>query len=176
LNIPHILAVIDTHSEWYYSIHPERYVPAIRDRDPVSGEDAVVFEGTACIQYLADRFDKGGDWTGRTAAEKAAVMSWTEYQTAGIGYDLALCYKNDSAYFDLVPQRSTGFTSQRGIRPEPTRCSFLVLLRSKCTLHISLTSCSADNTASKVPFQHPQAMGCFGETAVQARSGVYCGQ
>lgn len=60
-------------------------MPAIRDRDPVTGEDAIVFEGTACIQYLAERFDKNGDWTGRTAAEKAAVMSWTEYQTAGIG-------------------------------------------------------------------------------------------
>ncbi|OAQ69406.1 glutathione S-transferase GliG-like [Purpureocillium lilacinum] len=85
LNAPHVLAIIDTHSQWYYSIHPERYVPAIRDRDPVTGEDAIVFEGTACIQYLAERFDKNGDWTGRTAAEKAAVMSWTEYQTAGIG-------------------------------------------------------------------------------------------
>jgi glutathione S-transferase len=92
LNAPHVLAIIDTHSEWYYSIHPERYVPALRDRDPVSGEDAIVFEGTACIQYLADRFDKNGDWTGRTAAEKAAVMSWTEYQTAGIGYELGLLF------------------------------------------------------------------------------------
>jgi hypothetical protein len=63
-------------------------VPAIRDRDPETGEDAIVFEGTACLQYLADRFDKSGEWTGRTAAEKAAVMSWTEYQTAGLGYVL----------------------------------------------------------------------------------------
>lgn len=86
LGAPHVLAIIDTRSEWYYSIHPERYVPALRDRDPATGEDAIVFEGTACLQYLADRFDTNGDWTGRTAAEKAAVMSWTEYQTAGIGY------------------------------------------------------------------------------------------
>ncbi|GAB1317430.1 glutathione transferase [Madurella fahalii] len=85
LNVPHVLSIIDTHSQWYYSIHPERYVPAIRDRDPVTGEDAIVFEGTACLEYLADRFDKDGYWTGRTAAEKAAVMSWTAYQTAGIG-------------------------------------------------------------------------------------------
>lgn len=85
LGVTHLVAVIDTHSQWYYSIHPERYVPALRDKDPVTGEDAVVFEGTACIQYLADRFDKDSDWTGRTPAERAAVMSWTEYQTAGIG-------------------------------------------------------------------------------------------
>jgi glutathione S-transferase len=148
LNVPHILAVIDTHSEWYYSIHPERYVPAIRDRDPVSGEDAIVFEGTACIQYLADRFDKGGSWTGRTAAEKAAVMSWTEYQTAGIGYDSRLCYKHYSAYSDLGPPQSTGYTSQRDIRLEPTRCSFPVPLRSKFIVCLFLTRFGANDTTS----------------------------
>lgn len=85
LDAPHVLSVIDTHSDWYYSVHPERYVPAIRDRDPVTGESAIVFEGTACIQYLAERYDTNKDWIGRNYAERAAVMSWTEYQTAGIG-------------------------------------------------------------------------------------------
>lgn len=78
--------MIDTHEEWFYAIHPERYVPALQDRDPVTGEDVAVFEGTACLQYLADRFDVDGEWTGRTAAEKGSVYSWTAYQTAGIGY------------------------------------------------------------------------------------------
>lgn len=85
LKAPHVLSLIDTKDEWFYSIHPERYVPALRDQDPETGDDVVVFEGTACLQYLADRFDKKGDWTGRTAKERAAVFSWTEYQTAGIG-------------------------------------------------------------------------------------------
>ncbi|GIZ40459.1 hypothetical protein CKM354_000379500 [Cercospora kikuchii] len=85
LDAPHVLSVIDTHSDWYYSVHPERYVPAIRDRDPVTGESAIVFEGTACIQYLAERYDTHKNWIGRNYAERAAVMSWTEYQTAGIG-------------------------------------------------------------------------------------------
>jgi gliotoxin/aspirochlorine biosynthesis glutathione S-transferase len=80
-----VLAVIDTKDAWYYQIHPERYVPALKDEDPVTKEKVVVFEGTACLQYLADRFDRGGDWTGRTAFEKAAVFSWTAFQTAGIG-------------------------------------------------------------------------------------------
>ncbi|KAI0456044.1 putative glutathione S-transferase GliG-like protein [Xylaria acuta] len=85
LKVTHVIAVIDTHDEWFYSIHPERYVPALRDRDPATGEDVVVFEGTACLQYIADRWDTNGEWTGRTARERGAVMSWTEYQTAGIG-------------------------------------------------------------------------------------------
>lgn len=61
-------------------------MPALKDSDPDTGEDIVVFESTACLQYLAERFDKEGMWTGRTAAEKAAVLTWTAYQTAGLGF------------------------------------------------------------------------------------------
>jgi len=85
LQIPYVISVIDTKDEWVRSIHPERYVPALKDQDPVSGKDLTVFEGTACLQYLADRFDKEGLWGGRNAWEKAAVLSWTAYQTAGLG-------------------------------------------------------------------------------------------
>jgi glutathione S-transferase len=45
----------------------------------------VVFESTACLQFLADRSDADGYWSGITASEKAAVLSWTAYQTAGLG-------------------------------------------------------------------------------------------
>jgi glutathione S-transferase len=85
LQFPHVISVVDTTQEWFYKIHPERYVPALRDQDPETGEEVVVFEGTACLQYLAERFDSDRVWTGRTAAEKAAVLSWTAYQTAGLG-------------------------------------------------------------------------------------------
>lgn len=60
-------------------------VPSLKDRDPDTGKDIYVFEGTACLQYLADRFDCDGLWTGRTAFEKGSVYSWTAYQTAAIG-------------------------------------------------------------------------------------------
>jgi glutathione S-transferase len=86
LNFPHVLSVIDTRAEWFYAIHPERMVPSLKDRDPETGQDVIVFEGTACLQYLADRFDQDGRWTGRTAHEKGSVYAWTAYQTAGIGY------------------------------------------------------------------------------------------
>lgn len=80
-----MLSCIDTRDEWYYSVHPERYVPALKDKDPDTGQTLFVFEGTACLQYLAERWDTAGDWAGRTAFERASVLSWTAYQTAGIG-------------------------------------------------------------------------------------------
>lgn len=86
LGCPHVVSIIDTQSQWFYRIHPERYVPALRDQDPETQQEVVVFEATACIQYLADRFDSTGEWSGRNAAEKGQVLSWTAYQTAGLGY------------------------------------------------------------------------------------------
>lgn len=80
-----MLSVIDTKDESYYKYHPERYVPALKDQDPESKREIVVFESTACLQYLAERFDTEGYWNGRNAWEKAAVLSWTAYQTAGLG-------------------------------------------------------------------------------------------
>jgi glutathione S-transferase len=85
LQCPHVLSVIDTKTDWAYKIHPERMVPALRDQDPVTGQTIRVFEGTACLYYLADRFDTDGDWLGRTAFERAEVHTWTAYQTAGLG-------------------------------------------------------------------------------------------
>ena len=85
LQIPHVISVIDTKSEWYRRIHPERYVPALRDECSETGKEVVVFESTACLQYLAERFDVEGLWRGHNAWEKAAVLSWTAYQTAGLG-------------------------------------------------------------------------------------------
>ncbi|KAK7703324.1 hypothetical protein SLS57_010973 [Botryosphaeria dothidea] len=85
LQFPRLLSVIDTTSQWFYKVHPERMVPSLKDQDPETKEEVIVFEGTACLQYLADRFDTDGAWTGRTAYEKSQVLSWTAYQTAGIG-------------------------------------------------------------------------------------------
>lgn len=85
LQIPHVISVIDTKDQWYTRIHPERYVPALKDQDPETKQEVIVFESTACLQYLADGFDQDGAWQGRTVWEKAAVLSWTAYQTAGLG-------------------------------------------------------------------------------------------
>ncbi|KAH8197408.1 hypothetical protein TruAng_008431 [Truncatella angustata] len=88
LGLDYVIAVIDTKSSLYYSIHPERYVPALKDWCSVTENEITVFEGTACLQYLAEQYDAQGVWTGRNPAEKAAVLSWTAYQTAGLGQAL----------------------------------------------------------------------------------------
>jgi glutathione S-transferase len=67
LKFAHVLSIVDTKDEWYYSIHPKRYVPALRDRDPETNQDIVGLESTACLQYLAERFDSEGSWTSQTA-------------------------------------------------------------------------------------------------------------
>ncbi|EFE29751.1 glutathione S-transferase GliG [Trichophyton benhamiae CBS 112371] len=100
LQFPHVLSVIDTRDEWFYSIHPERYVPSLKDEDPVTKEKVIVFESTACLQYLTDRFDTDGFWTGRTAAEKGAILSWTAYQTAALGL-----HANTVRQWDILEKR-----------------------------------------------------------------------
>jgi glutathione S-transferase len=85
LQFPHVISVIKTTDEWYSSVHPERYVPALKDFDTESQKDVVVFESTACLQYIAEKFDREGVWSGRNAWEKGQVLSWTAYQTAGLG-------------------------------------------------------------------------------------------
>lgn len=85
LGVPYELCIIDTKSQWYYQVHPERYVPAIKDWCPDEKKEITVFESTACLQYLTDRYDFEGVWMGKTAAERANVLSWTAYQSAGLG-------------------------------------------------------------------------------------------
>ncbi|CAF9933829.1 MAG: hypothetical protein ALECFALPRED_005765 [Alectoria fallacina] len=85
LDLPHVLS---------------RMVPSLKDKDPVTGEEIIVFEGTACLQYLADRFDTEGVWTGKTAFEKGNVYAWTAYQTAGIGL-----HENTVKQWDILEER-----------------------------------------------------------------------
>jgi gliotoxin/aspirochlorine biosynthesis glutathione S-transferase len=85
LRVPYTIELVNTKADWYGKVHPERYVPALRDFDGQIGRDIFVFESTACLQYLAERYDAGGDWKGRTSWERAQVLSWTAYFTAGLG-------------------------------------------------------------------------------------------
>ncbi|KAK8044761.1 hypothetical protein PG993_004785 [Apiospora rasikravindrae] len=85
LQLAHVLSIIDTSSTWYYQVHPERYVPALKDWCPATKKEIYVFESTACLQYIAEQYDPDGSWAGRNKAEKAQVLSWTAYQTAGLG-------------------------------------------------------------------------------------------
>ncbi|RYP88551.1 hypothetical protein DL769_000247 [Monosporascus sp. CRB-8-3] len=100
LQLPHLLSVIDARDEWFYRIHPERMVPALKDHDPETNQQVVVFEGTACLQYLAERYDVDGTWRGRNLAEKGAILAWTVYQTAGLGM-----HSNTLKHWDILEKR-----------------------------------------------------------------------
>lgn len=85
LGIDYDISVVVTKDEWYHRIHPERYVPTIHDQDPATKQEIIVFESTACLQYLAEMYDKEGLWYGKTQHEKGNILSWIAYQTAGLG-------------------------------------------------------------------------------------------
>jgi glutathione S-transferase len=67
-----------------YEICPERMVPSLKDKDRETGERMNVFDGTVCLQYLADQSDVHGERSGYTAAERGAVFTWVAYQTVGM--------------------------------------------------------------------------------------------
>ncbi|KAI9644116.1 hypothetical protein NHQ30_007469 [Ciborinia camelliae] len=118
LRLPYDLSVVASTSEpWYAPVHPERYVPTIRDRDPATGEIFHVFESTACLQYLAEVYDTEGLWRGRTVAERALVLSWTAYQTAGMGL-----HQNVLAQWDTLEARLSSDPAQHyiALKDRPT--------------------------------------------------------
>ncbi|CZT23691.1 related to glutathione S-transferase GliG [Ramularia collo-cygni] len=163
LDCPHILSVIDTRDEWFYAVHPERMVPCLKDHDPETGEDFVVFESTACLQYLATKYDVAGDWTGRNAWEKAQVLSWTAYQTAGLGA---------TAKYWLYFLR--GYPTRQNPEPMPKTCAKLHantlrawgLLNKRLSLpgqeYIALPDRPSIADISYLPFAMPWMFGFFG--------------
>lgn len=105
--------MVDTKSQWYYDIHPERYVPALKDWCSVTEREVLVFESTACLQYLAEEYDQEGIWRGKNTAERAVVLSWTAFQTAGLGKVTSSPHLSDRVtdYRPLDLVRSSGCIS-----------------------------------------------------------------
>ncbi|KAK7540281.1 glutathione S-transferase, partial [Phyllosticta paracitricarpa] len=161
LGFPHLLSVIDTRDEWFYAVHPKRIVPSLKDQDDVTGEKIIGFEGTACLQYLAAKFDNEGLWTGRTWWEKAQVLSWTAFQTAGLG----------SA---SVPYACPGYPTRQNPEPMPKTCAKLHantlkawdLLEKRLDLpgkqHVALPDRPTLVDLSYFPFGMPWMFGFFG--------------
>ncbi|PSN67016.1 putative glutathione S-transferase GliG-like protein [Corynespora cassiicola Philippines] len=163
LNFPYLLSVIDTRDEWFYAVHPERMVPSLKDKDDVTGEKIIVFEGTACLQYLTAKYDGNGEWTGRTAWEKAQVLSWTAFQTAGLGA---------TAKYWLYFLR--GYPTRQNAEPMPKTCAKLHantlkawdMLEARLALpgqtYIALPDRPTLADISYFPFSMPWMFGFFG--------------
>jgi glutathione S-transferase len=89
LNVPHHIEVVNCQAdEWFTQINPLKMVPALQDTTDSNGVRATVFESSACLRFVAEKYDTEGRFSGRTTAEKAQVSSWLAMHNAGLGYVL----------------------------------------------------------------------------------------
>jgi len=81
---------------WFHAVNPYKMVPALEDVAVVDSgtspceERINVFDSSACLLYLADKYDKEGVFGGRGLRERASVISWLMGYTAGLGWAVLL--------------------------------------------------------------------------------------
>ncbi|EEA28312.1 glutathione S-transferase GliG [Talaromyces marneffei ATCC 18224] len=87
LHIPYDYKVLTSpsESEWFGEINPYKMVPAITSLEESATAVLNVFESSACLTFLADKYDREGLYKGKTLAERARVSSWLMAYTAGLG-------------------------------------------------------------------------------------------
>lgn len=102
LHIPYDYKVITSPSEsdWFGDINPYKMVPAVTTTTTSAEEESVilkdgsqagkgvllnVFESSACLAFLADKYDSEGLYKGKSLSERARVSSWLMAYTAGLG-------------------------------------------------------------------------------------------
>ncbi|KAF8576955.1 glutathione S-transferase [Ramaria rubella] len=66
----------------FIKINPNGRTPAIIDH---TNGDRIVWESGAILLYLAERFDKTGEFIGKTLEDKSDVWMWLFYQVSGLG-------------------------------------------------------------------------------------------
>ncbi|KAI2758343.1 hypothetical protein DTO006G1_6859 [Penicillium roqueforti] len=91
LKIPHELHIINSTSNetWFHSINPYKMVPAMEDVEiyQVNGKPQRlnIFDSSACLTYLAEKYDQEGLYNGKDLCERTIVMNWLMSYTAGLG-------------------------------------------------------------------------------------------
>lgn len=86
LEVPYDLVPVDTargeqHLPVFRAINPNGKVPAIVDTDGPAGNEVRVFDSTAILLYLAEKYDRFlGD-----AEIRAEVLSWLMFVGTGVG-------------------------------------------------------------------------------------------
>ena len=85
LQIPHHIEVVSCQTDlWFAHINPLKMVPAFEDAEATDGSRATVFESSACLRYIADKYDKEGTFSGKSDWEKAQVSSWLAMHNAAL--------------------------------------------------------------------------------------------
>lgn len=92
LNVPFSIHLIKSLPDetWYHEINPYKQLPAIEDTEVIvtaGGEKKRlnIFDSTAILLYICDKYDKEGSLIGKDAVERAHVMNWLIAYTAGLG-------------------------------------------------------------------------------------------
>ncbi|KZF23922.1 hypothetical protein L228DRAFT_255290 [Xylona heveae TC161] len=92
LSIPHDIHIINSTSNetWFHAVNPYKMVPAIEDvevyQSSAGHEQRLnVFDSSACLTYLVDKYDKDGLYGGKDLIERTIVMNWLMSYTAGLG-------------------------------------------------------------------------------------------
>ncbi|KAF7596691.1 hypothetical protein BBP40_000614 [Aspergillus hancockii] len=86
LELPHDVVVLDgpaTRTGWFTALHPQRYVPALLDA--VDGQRTHLWDSSAMLEYLAERYDSKNEWFGRDTKEKNEIRNWLTFETASLG-------------------------------------------------------------------------------------------
>jgi len=66
----------------FLAINPNGRLPALIDH---SEDDLMVWESGAILNYLSEKFDKDGKFSGKTLTERAKVQTWLFHQVSGLG-------------------------------------------------------------------------------------------
>ena len=91
LNIPHHIHIINSTSNetWFHDVNPYKMVPALEDTEKfeINGKKKRlnVFDSSACLVYLAEKYDTEGLYHGKDICERTIIMNWLMSYTAGLG-------------------------------------------------------------------------------------------
>lgn len=86
LGVKYEIVILDgpaTRTDWFTALHPQRYVPALLDG--VDGQRTFLWDSSAMLEYLAERYDQNNEWSGRDIKERNEVRNWLTFETASLG-------------------------------------------------------------------------------------------
>ncbi|KAJ5488071.1 hypothetical protein LT330_008433 [Penicillium expansum] len=91
LNIPHHIHLIESTSNetWFHAVNPYKMVPAIEDVEVYDSNGEFqrlnIFDSSACLTYLAEKYDTEGLYRGKNLCERTIITNWLMSYTAGLG-------------------------------------------------------------------------------------------
>jgi len=87
LSIPYAIHVVSSpkSTAWFHALSPQKLVPAMEDVEVRDGKRLSVWESSACLSFLVDKYDEAGEYGGRDLWERTQVRNWLALHTAALG-------------------------------------------------------------------------------------------